>query len=102
MEIDQDAPIYDKYNDDKADVVSFDITSNINIAPDFYEGQHVFDEYLDEELQTCTLTCNEEHFYDVHKDILEQQIATSAFVDIFNNDILFDNNRSGVEEGSDK
>ena len=44
LEIDQDAPIYEKYNDDKADVVSFDIISNVNIAPDFYEGQHVFDE----------------------------------------------------------
>ena len=62
----------------------------------------MFNEYLDEELQTYTLTCNEEHFYDVHKDILEQQIATSVFVDIFNNDLLFDSNRSGVEEGSDK
>ena len=102
LEIDQDAPIYDKYNDDKANVVSFDITSNVNIAPYFYEGQPVFDEYLDEELQTSTLTRNQEHFYDVHKDILEQQIATSAFVDIFNNDILFDSNRLGVEEGSDK
>ena len=62
----------------------------------------MFDEYLDEELQTSTLTCNEEHFYDVHKDILDQQIATSAFVDIFNNDLLFDSNQSSVEEGSDK
>ena len=53
-------------------------------------------------MHTCTLTYNEEHFYDVHKDILEQQIATSAFVDIFNNDLLFDSNRSGVEEASDK
>ena len=62
----------------------------------------MFNEYLDEELQTYTLTCNEEHFYDVHKDILEQQIVTSAFVDIFNNDLLFYSNRSGVEEGIEK
>ena len=50
-------------------MVSVDITSNVNIPPYFYEGQPVFDEYSDEELQTCTLTCNEEHFYDVLEDI---------------------------------
>ena len=64
--------IYDKYNDDKADVVSFDITSNVNIVLDSYEGQHVFDEYSDEQLQICTLTCNKVHFYDVLEDISEQ------------------------------
>ena len=35
-------------------------------------------------------------------ETLEHQISTSAFVDVFNNDILFDSNRSGFEEGSDK
>ena len=35
-------------------------------------------------------------------ETLEHQISTSAFVDIFNNDLLFDSNRSGFEEGSDK
>ena len=83
-------------------MVSFDINSHVNIVPYSYEGQPMFYEYSDEELQTCTLTCNEEHFYDIHKDILEQHIATSAFVDIFNNDLLFNSNRSGFEEGSDK
>ena len=83
-------------------MVSFDITSNVNIATDFYEGHPMFYEYLDEELHTCTLNCNEEHFYDGHKDILEKQIATSTFADIFNNDLLFDSNRSSFEEGSDK
>ena len=35
-------------------------------------------------------------------ETLEHQISTSAFVDIFNNDLLFDINRSGFKEGSDK
>ena len=35
-------------------------------------------------------------------ETLAHQISTSAFVDIFNNDLLFDSNRSGVEEGNDK
>ena len=74
LEIDQDAPIYDKYNDDKADVVSFDITSNVNIVPNSYEGQPVFDEYSNEQLQMCTLTCNKKHLYDEHEDTSEQQI----------------------------
>ena len=53
-------------------MVSFDITSNVNIVPDSYEGQPVFDEYSDEQLHICTLTCNKEHFYDVIEDISEQ------------------------------
>ena len=35
-------------------------------------------------------------------ETLEHQISTSAFVFIFNNDLVFDINQSGFEEGSDK
>ena len=35
-------------------------------------------------------------------ETLEHHISTSAFVDIFNNDLLFDSNRLGFEEGSHK
>ena len=59
-------------NDDKADVDSFDITLDINTIPNSYDGQCVFDEYLNEELQTCTLTCNKEHLHDEHEDTSKQ------------------------------